>query len=56
MVRLLGLLDPELREAMTVVRAGGREDEVGRLRSHWGTGEEGRLAGGIGVLRLKSCG
>ena len=34
LVLLLGLLAPDPSEAMTVVRAGGREDEAGRLRSH----------------------
>jgi len=37
-------------EAMTVLRLGGREDDTGREEG--GSGAEGRLAWGIGELRV----
>jgi len=42
-----------LRDAMTLLRSGGRDGFVGRLEG--GSGEEGRLRLGIGVrvFRLK---
>jgi len=45
--RLLAL---DAREAMTVLRFGGREEDTGREEG--GSGAEGRLAWGIGELRV----
>lgn len=40
----------EAKEAITVLRFGGREEETGR--DDGGRGQEGRLAWGMGVLRV----
>jgi len=45
--RVLGL---EAREAITVLRLGGRAEETGR--EDGGRGHEGRLAWGMGELRV----
>ena len=47
MGRVLGL---EAREAITVLRLGGRADETGR--EDGGRGHDGRLAWGMGELRV----
>ena len=40
----------DAREAMTVLRFGGRDEDTGREEG--GSGAEGRLAWGIGELRV----